>query len=651
MIMQDRKPKLILIGLDGAMPDMIDRFLLDLPTFRRFVENGFFAPAWSSPCCDTPTNWTTIATGSWTGTHGITSFVAHLPGTSLASGERTFNSRLCRSEYLWQAAERQGLRSILLNYPTAFPITLKDGIVVGGDGLISTEWTCHSPLCYHSATAAGKRQGLVDLVSATGWMNLPPHHHALEAALCLSGGQRAVWDQAGLQSEDEGSVEGTDSVPDFYALLLDTEGAGFDQVIVSPERDGAQAVAALAVGEASDWVIGPYGKEGEECAFRFRLLELSSDGGTFRLYRTIAGRTTGWAYPAEVAQELVEKVGPFVEGAEFAGGVERNGDELIHLEQMELQTDWMARAAEYLVSNHECDVLLAQLHTTDGPNHQWLAYVTPESSKYDPDRAGFYWDLFKRNYQICDRMIGRIIEGCAGPDTVVAIVSDHGAVHTDRVVWTAGALMRKGLMAYKPTDKPGVFEIDEARSKVRPTNVNYIWVNLKGREEGGIVEPGAEYEEVCNRVIQALYALRDPETGVCPVAVAVRREDAEQFGQYGDRVGDIVYYMKPGYTDYPCGNQTLDLNTYRFVDPIDYVMNGGFAEAKEHNGLHHSHLPYARNSVASNRAIFLAMGPGVRQGARVDHVNLVDVAPTLCHLIGIDPPAQSEGRIVPDALR
>jgi len=645
------KPKLILIGLDGAMPDMIDRFLPDLPTFRRFVEHGFFAPAWSSPCCDTPTNWTTIVTGSWTGTHGITSFNTHLPGTSLASGEWTFNSHLCKSEYLWQAAERQGLKSILLNYPTAFPITLKDGIVVGGDGLISRQWTCFSPLCYHSAAAAGERQGLVELVPANGWSNLPSHQHALEAALYLSGGRRAVWDQAGLRSEGEASVEDSDPDPDLYALLLDTTGEGFDQVVVSPKKNGAQAVAALAVGEVSDWIIGPYGKEGEECAFRFRLLELSGDGTTFRLYRTIAGRTSGWAYPPEVAQELMESVGPFVEGAEFAGGVERSGDEWVHLEQMELQADWMVRAAGYLVSNHECDMLLAQLHTTDGPNHSWLAYVTPESRKYYADRADFYWDLFRRNYQLCDRMVGRIMESCAGPDTVVAIVSDHGAVHTDQVVWTAGALMREGLMAYKPTGTPGVFEIDEARSEVRPTNVNYIWVNLKGREEGGIVEPGAEYEDVCNRVIQSLYALRDPETGVCPVAMAVRREDAEQLGQYGDRVGDIVYYMKPGYTDYPCGNPTLDLNAYGFADPIDYVMRGGFAEAKQHNGLHHSHLPYARSSVASNRAIFLAMGPGVREGSHIDHVNLVDVAPTLCHLLGMQPPAQSEGRIVPDVLR
>ena len=106
--------------------------------------------------------------------------------------------------------------------------------------------------------------------------------------------------------------------------------------------------------------------------------------------------------------------------------------------------DWMARAAEHLVSNHDCDLLFVQLHTRDGPNHQWLAYVTPESRKHKPAAAEFYWGLFKRNYQMCDRMVARTMEDCAGPDTVVGIVSDHGAVHTDRVVWTAGILMQQG---------------------------------------------------------------------------------------------------------------------------------------------------------------------------------------------------------------
>jgi hypothetical protein len=65
----------------------------------------------------------------------------------------------------------------------------------------------------------------------------------------------------------------------------------------------------------------------------------------------------------------------------------------------------------------------------------------------------------------------------------------------------------------------------------------------------------------------------------------------------------------------------------------------------------HWGLPEATVSYASNRPIFMLSGPGVKQGARGDRrVNLVDVSPTLAHILGIAPPAQAEGRIVPEAF-
>ena len=48
---------------------------------------------------------------------------------------------------------------------------------------------------------------------------------------------------------------------------------------------------------------------------------------------------------------------------------------------------------------------------------------------------------------------------------------------------------------------------------------------------------------MCDGVLQAFDAVRDPKTGQCPVALALRKEDAALLGQWGDTVGDIVYYL------------------------------------------------------------------------------------------------------------
>jgi predicted AlkP superfamily phosphohydrolase/phosphomutase len=86
-----------------------------------------------SPPCDTPTNWTTIATGAWTGTHGSTGFNIRLPGTShSAPAGCSFDTRSCGAEYLWDVTERAGGRCLLYDYPSSRPSTLKHGIVLGG---------------------------------------------------------------------------------------------------------------------------------------------------------------------------------------------------------------------------------------------------------------------------------------------------------------------------------------------------------------------------------------------------------------------------------------------------------------------------------------------------------------------------------------
>jgi arylsulfatase A-like enzyme len=57
----------------------------------------------------------------------------------------------------------------------------------------------------------------------------------------------------------------------------------------------------------------------------------------------------------------------------------------------------------------------------------------------------------------------------------------------------------------------------------------------------------------------------------------------------------------------------------------------------------------------TQKAIFTIAGPGIkkgyqRQADKVGHMKLLDVTPTLCHLLDIEPPAQSQGRIVYDVL-
>ncbi|MCF7837991.1 MAG: alkaline phosphatase family protein [Candidatus Marinimicrobia bacterium] len=81
--------KVILIGLDGLMPEQIERYRDDIPELDKLLREGFFSPAIPSAVTCTATNWPTIATGAWMGTHGCIGFNDHLPGMGIGESVPT----------------------------------------------------------------------------------------------------------------------------------------------------------------------------------------------------------------------------------------------------------------------------------------------------------------------------------------------------------------------------------------------------------------------------------------------------------------------------------------------------------------------------------------------------------------------------------
>ena len=76
--------------------------------------------------------------------------------------------------------------------------------------------------------------------------------------------------------------------------------------------------------------------------------------------------------------------------------------------------------------------------------------------------------------------------------------------------------------------------------------LNGLYVNLKGRDPDGIVDP-EDYEKVQQEIIDALISYVDPETGKRPVSLALTKQDARILGLYGDSIGDVVYALYPWF--------------------------------------------------------------------------------------------------------
>ena len=109
---------------------------------------------------------------------------------------------------------------------------------------------------------------------------------------------------------------------------------------------------------------------------------------------------------------------------------------------------------------------------------------------------------------------------------------------------------------------------------------------------------------------------KDPKTGFRPFSLAISKENAEILHLSGDLVGDVVFGVHPSF-----------------------------------DGAHGRQLPVGSFRMSGQHSVFIMAGAGVKKGLALQRsVNVVDVAPTLCHLLGWPMPRNVEGKAVYEAL-
>ena len=94
----------------------------------------------------------------------------------------------------------------------------------------------------------------------------------------------------------------------------------------------------------------------------------------------------------------------------------------------------------------------------------------------------------------------------------------------------------------------------------------------------------------------------------------------------GPEGGDLYVSLLPGYD-------------------LSGDLDGEVVEAVAPRGAHFLN-PERPEMLAS----FVVAGPGVAAGAKLGLIRQIDIAPTLCALLGISPPAQATGTVLRAAL-
>jgi predicted AlkP superfamily phosphohydrolase/phosphomutase len=620
----------IIIGMDGASMEIVNTMIEwgHAPTLKQLKERGVFRPMIGVFPTLTPPGWTALSTGSWPGTHGVMDFNIRATGQPLDQTIWGINTGLCQSEYLWNTVERAGKTPILVKWEMSWPPTITAGVQVEGTGPgVSNH---HQIAGYHlftggkwaprpiggdrdpetldpSALQDGAEYDVVTMQPANGWAGIPQSHKPpLEAELTIRPLARG---RADMQ-------RGTSGTPKtYYALIYASNGDGYDRVLVSRSRDAGQALADFGPGDWSGWQRDEFviDDEAVEGSFRVKLITLTPEADEFELFVSQIWPNGGdFAVPAGIAEELHDQIGPFIQNPNRdALGV---FDDDTYFELLDVHHQRIADYACHLATTREWDVLFVETHASDYASHFFLSQADELSGAHaatiDRCRRGL-----ANTYKSIDAMIARIVE-LADDDTVVLIVSDHGGTSNQHTPVDINVVLEEsGFTTYVTDPESGERVPDLSRTTALGIGLVHVFINLEGREPGGIV-PAEEYEATQQRIIDALMTYVDSATGKRPFVLALTRADAEMLNLWGELVGDVVYALKPGF-----------------------------------DGAHGKQLPSTSFGIGGQHSTFIMTGAGVREGVSLTRqVRAVDVAPTVAYLLGLPVPQHAEGGVIYEAL-
>jgi hypothetical protein len=226
-------------------------------------------------------------------------------------------------------------------------------------------------------------------------------------------------------------------------------------------------------------------------------------------------------------------------------------------------------------------------------------------------------DLYRR----MDDLVGRTMAKCEGKDELLMVISDHGFNAFRRGLDLNRWLEENGYLKFQDGRRGEEYlaGVDWSQTRAFALGLAGIFVNLKGKYDQGIVEPGPEAEKLRDEIAQRLGTLIDPETG----ATAIKRGyvTAKVYrGPYKDQAPDII----PGYQR-------------------GYRVSWDTAIGRTTEAVFHPNT----KAWSGDHCIDPSLIPGVLFSSRpveTEHPRLMDIGPTVLDLFGVPVPEYMDGK-------
>jgi len=631
--------KFIVLGLDGACPDIIEKAIDDglLPNFKRLREGGCRADNVPFPSAVTPGNWDSIATGAKPATIGISDFCVHTPGLPLDEKHGVFSKEACRAEFLWDAYSDRGYRAATVSYHGSLPQTRPNHLAIGNSGVPAENGYPYTIAGVRSIVAGGYCPGdpykwgefeKVELVPASddpGVEGFAPRY-ALELAISASN--------PGFSGEHP------------VRLYLGTRGGEPAAVLIDGERKHILGVREWSPfierefkrdnAEFQKWQSAPLEGDTVTGEFRFRVVRLDLASGQLLLHISPVYSKYWFSTEPDLVMPLRDRFGPYSDNLPISrlltGTLDKDG----LVDDFRVQAEWQAKAAVALVNEMDFRAVFLKWHGFDKFYHFFMQKIDPIGPGHDPAEFEHWEALHVRLMKVADDMVGTALDNLRD-DTDLIVISDHGLMASRRSAWVNRLLAKHGHITYHK-DAEGKVIIDWSRTRAFVSGFLMLNVNLKGRDPEGIVEPGEDHERLKEELIELLRGWVDPETGLHVMQdVFDPAKDGAFYGLGSELDGDVRYFTRPGYGLH----RSIAVDGDELVTGVETFWHGDHGACR----------PTTRYGRGSDVGIFYAYGGAFRKGVkRATPVFPCDIVPTLLHISGEPPLRHQEGAVLHDIL-
>jgi len=537
--------KVIVVGLDGLEPGIVEPMLAagELPNLARLRERGGYGRVATTSPAQTPVAWSTFATGTNPGGHGIFDFLrrdpkTYLPDLALNRYEqknaftppRAVNLR--RGVPLWELLSAAGIPSEVIRCPCTYPPDPVKGRMLSGMGVPDLRGGLGTGTFYTTAEGveAGEGEQIVHVV--------PNGDGSITTSLI---GPRNPKDRTDLRLDLAIRPD-----PDGGRVWLRCAGA-------SPSE------LEVRLGSWSDWLRVKF-KLGMLRAVRgivkFRLMRL---GPEFALYASPINFDPEAplfpiSSPEDYAWELGLNAGPYYTTGmveDHAGLSNGRIDEVAFLDQCNAVWDERESMMVRALERGRDGFYYCLFDTPDRVQHMFWRFREPDHpanlGKTPPQE--FVREI-ERHYRRADQALGAALK-FADDRTLTIALSDHGFGSFRRCVDLNAWLHSHDLLVLKDGVRPGpeagdlLRQVDWERTKAYALGLGGIYLNLQGREAHGIVAAD-EAEGIKEEIARNLRGLADPDSGAVGVRDVRTREELYR-GPYVSEAPDLLVHFARGY--------------------------------------------------------------------------------------------------------